>query len=415
MVNAKLSGRGKSWKAIRKALLTAAILAAAALALPLLAGNAAAEPYMSVREGYKCSKCHVNRTGGGKRTDYAQVYMHTRMAHNPLYPAAEGAKTEEAPSFATGRLSETFSVGADFRTSLHKISTPGATNDVSGFNRPTECSGCHTSTSGGGKVAELYLQMDAVPGRFAMVASQNLAPSADSRELYALITDLPLEGFVKTGTFRLPTGLHNTYDDPFAHGVGRQNYGFSGVPGLESVRGTGVEVGVEPGDFSVTLSVTNPSAPTQVVDDFRYSLFAYGVRPWGLLGLLYYDDPLTANLTRTVNSGLLGLHFGRFTGLAHLFVITEKTLDTGAEFSYRAATLELNYLISKGNNAKVQYEFVDPDMDGGGDLVDRLSLIYEPFVTPTLQLRVGVRNYTGPADADAANAGVIFLEGHFLY
>src|SRR5438093_1535941 len=44
-----------------------------ALAL-LAAGAARAEPYLMVREGAKCSACHTNKTGGGKRKAFAHLH-----------------------------------------------------------------------------------------------------------------------------------------------------------------------------------------------------------------------------------------------------------------------------------------------------------------------------------------------------
>ena len=87
----KIAEIGSAWAL---GLLLAALLTAA--------GPVQAEPYMAVREGYKCSKCHVNQTGGGMRTDYARVYMGTRNAMWPgLKDSGAGAPSMDLGS---GRL-----------------------------------------------------------------------------------------------------------------------------------------------------------------------------------------------------------------------------------------------------------------------------------------------------------------------
>ena len=49
-------------------------LALAILCLGLVE-SVQAEPYMAIREGRKCSTCHVNMTGGGMRTLLANTHL----------------------------------------------------------------------------------------------------------------------------------------------------------------------------------------------------------------------------------------------------------------------------------------------------------------------------------------------------
>ena len=56
------------------------------------AGAARAEPYLMVREGAKCSACHTNQTGGGKRTAFAHIHAHDIEHDLDLLPVPAGVK-----------------------------------------------------------------------------------------------------------------------------------------------------------------------------------------------------------------------------------------------------------------------------------------------------------------------------------
>ncbi|MFQ5641358.1 MAG: hypothetical protein ACE5IR_25545, partial [bacterium] len=70
--------------------------------------SAKAEPYLALRTGFKCSQCHVNRTGGGKRTEFGLTYSQTH-----LYMKLLGSKEE--PVLFDSKLNRSISVGANFR------------------------------------------------------------------------------------------------------------------------------------------------------------------------------------------------------------------------------------------------------------------------------------------------------------
>src|SRR6266851_2987680 len=101
----------------------AGVIAPVLLALALLAPTVSrAEPYLAVRTGAKCMACHVNPTGGGKRTEFGSIYSQTALAEAYLNPATGEtmAAPEGGPQSAlwTGKLNDHLAVGSDLRASL---------------------------------------------------------------------------------------------------------------------------------------------------------------------------------------------------------------------------------------------------------------------------------------------------------
>ena len=373
-------------------------------------GRLVAEPYFTVRDGYKCSKCHVNRTGGGKRSDYAKVYMATRMAANPGGEVATG-------DFGHGRLNEYFSLSADVRAIAEYRRFDGEQPSWH-FGRRGACESCHQTFNGGGKLAEIYEQLEVMPGKASIVLGQSLLPNVSSREAFGLLESERLNGYLKAGTFRMPTALRNTWDDPYLHGT----VGFSAthdLVGLEAVRGEGVEMGIEPGPFSLSLSVTNPGAldslgSTPAVGK-RVHLNAYAVGSLGLLGATIYNDPVREDLERDFTALYGGVSLGRVTGLLELDAYKESDPLTKTEVKKQAMHAEIDVLVAQGHNLKWQYEAYDPNTEAKKDRSDRTSVIYEPFLTPYLQVRTGARRSEGPRSGTGLNGTTIFAELHLMY
>ena len=402
-----------------------ALWAAASLVLfggLILAASAArAEPYMAVRDGYKCSQCHVNKTGGGARTDYGTVYMQTRLASGGSGETDAGPRTDAGqgrvgPNLAT---SPSVTVGADLRTSVLYAKFDHAPATTS-FNRPASCESCHASTpngagqGGGGKIGEAYLRLQPIADVATIVYSTSLVPNAATRDFYGLIETLPLDGYVKAGTFKLPNGLQNTWDYPFQHAS--KGAGYQGLMGFESMYETGVEFGIEPGPLSLALSVTNPDNMQKSPSDKRYFLTGSLVGRIGLIGFNYAQDPVTTKLTRTLTSGFIGASVGRFTLLGHSDWLEDNDSATNTKNTQQAGLAEVDFLIRRGHNLKYVVESRDPSLSHPSDVRDRQSLIYEPFLTTYLQMRFGYRKYSGlSAQTNDNNGEQWFVEGHFVF
>ncbi|MCA9774151.1 MAG: hypothetical protein KC466_17170, partial [Myxococcales bacterium] len=164
--------------------------------------RAAAEPYIAVRTGYKCMACHVNATGGGKRTEFGNLYAQTQLSArhldltgwNPLDRAArdeavasngedDGYADAEpldgdslgnlektargmtdvaggALDFWNGSINDYFSLGGDLRTNVRYTVVPHE-NDEFDFNLEEML---------------LYAQLDLVPGFLTLYVDEKVAP-----------------------------------------------------------------------------------------------------------------------------------------------------------------------------------------------------------------------------------------------
>ncbi|MDH5752148.1 MAG: hypothetical protein OEZ59_06990 [Deltaproteobacteria bacterium] len=376
------------------------------LGLVLTPGNASAEPYFTVRDGVRCSTCHVNRTGGFKRTAYAQVYMQTRMT------ADAGGGHMEYPRLYHGQINEFISIGADIRAAANWYKDEESPDSNWQFDRPREvCKSCHGNYDG--KRAEYYVQLEPLPGRASLVFGQNLLHTSGvspTREAYALVENMPANGYVKIGTFRLHTGLNNTFDNPFLHG---EASGGRLVPVWSSMRGQGMELGFEPGSFSVSFNITNPLDPVKVPKGKRIGWNAYAVLDPLTLGMVSYRDPMDDEKERRITGYYAGLALGRFTMLAE--VDTLSTPEDGGAVKEKAWLGEVNLLLTRGHNIKLQYEAHDPDTGAPENIHDRTGFIYEPFITRYLQMRFGTRLRHGPHETQENNGREYFIETHMMY
>ena len=142
---------------------------------------------------------------------------------------------------------------------------------------------------------------------------------------------------------------------------------------------------------------------------------AYAVSGLGVAGLILYKDPISTTKERDFKGAYLGTSLGRITAMGEMDLIDETNPETDAKTSMWSLLGELDLLLTRGQNIKLQYEAFDPNTDVEKDISDRTSLIYEPFVAPYLQVRVGARRLVGPRTEPTLNGGMVFAEMHFMY
>ncbi|HXV85092.1 MAG TPA: hypothetical protein VD793_00255 [Gemmatimonadales bacterium] len=283
--------------------------------------TASAEPHLAMRTGLKCSACHVNRSGGGGRSAFGSVYAQTQLPW----------KTTAARNRA---LNDYLALGFDVRTVAS-----GYVSDAS------------PRTSIDLEEANVYMEARLIDRVLALYVDQTLGPGrADAREAFALVEQLPLNGYAKAGKFLLPYGLRLQDDLEFI----RQQTGFS-----YDTPDQGVELGIEPGPLSWILAVTNGSSggPEGNSGKQLTSSAALVFRHFRL-GASASHNELDGVARRRVFGGFGGARLGPLTLLGEVDRI-EEVLPSSVKLEQDAAYVAGDLLLTKGVSAKVTYGYFD--------------------------------------------------------
>ena len=287
-----------------------------------------AEPYLSVRTGLKCASCHVNRSGGGGRNAFGNIWAQTQL---PM---------QSAPIRQRG-LNDWLSIGLDLRAlGSWSIAKGEAVKD-----QPTTAF----------EITDAQVQLEArlIGDRVALYVDQTLGPDrAVAREAFGLIERLPLNGYAKVGKFMLPFGWRLWDDGEFI----REETGFTyRTPDI------GVELGVEPGPLSLFVALSNGSAGTAEGDSRKMlsSSAAVVFRHFrvGASGSHNRSSDLSTNLV----GGFAGVTLGPVTVLGEIDAVFDSFDDPARDDNDEiVAFVEGDLLVHKGVNVKVTHGFHDP-------------------------------------------------------
>jgi len=363
-----------------------------ALLAALLAPAAAlAEPYLAVRTGYKCMVCHVNPTGGGKRTEFGSIYSQTTMAAERLdlrTGQAVPAGGSEPESW-TGRLNDQFAVGADLRATSQYVAVPRDTDTFAFTPR-----------------AQAYLEVKPIADRLTIYLDEHVSPgAATNRETYALLWFANRNAYVKAGRMFVPFVLRIEDDSAFIRQATGTSFNSSD---------DGVEGGLELGPWSANVSVTNGQGGGNEINRGKLisSLFSY-VQPVWRVGLSASTNFNGAADVR-MQSVFAGLRTGRIAWLASGVYITNDGTSTGRVKQW-ATLAEANYEATKGHNLKLTYEYYDPNADVKEDQRERYSAVWEYVPFQFTQFRLGARKSNGIPQNNAQNATEVFLQWHAFF
>jgi hypothetical protein len=320
-----------------------------ALMLPIAGPSSvlAREPYLSIRTGLRCSQCHVNRTGGGGRNDFGSFYAQTRL---PMGSTA----------FRERSLSRVLAVGVDLRTvASYMVNAATPRSSVSLLE------------------ANLQVEFRLIPDKLAVYVDETLGPAgAYTREGFALLHRLPLDGHLKVGQFFLPFGWRLVDDAEFI----RQRTGFT-----YATPDQGVEVGIEPGPLSLFVAVSNGTqgAPETNTGKQVTGTAALSWRPLRIGTSASRNDGSAGR--RDVIGGFGGVTAGRLTVLGELDFIRDQPA-TGPVVEQTVVYLEGNLLVRRGVNLKGTFGFLDPDRSIGENARNRARFGIEMFPRSFLQL-----------------------------
>src|SRR5205809_7946747 len=368
-------------------------------ALPLAAALLApvvslAEPYLAARTGYKCMVCHVNPTGGGKRTEFGAIYGQTTMAAERLdlrTGQAVPAGGSEPESW-TGRLNDHFAVGADLRANATAKFTPHTTPPQAYAFDPIR--------------AQTYLEVKPIADRLTIYLDERVSPgAAPTRETYAMLWFANKTAYVKAGRMFVPFGLRIEDDTAFIRQATGTSFNSSD---------DGVEGGLELGPWSAHVAMTNGAGGGTETNRGKLisSLFSY-VQPVWRVGVSASTN-FNGAADRRMQSIFAGLRTGRIAWLASGIYSTEDGTKTG-RLKQWATLVEGNYEAAKGHNLKLTYEYYDPNTDVKEDQRERYSALWEYVPFQFTQFRLGARKSNGIPQNNAQNATELFLQWHAFF
>jgi hypothetical protein len=342
-----------------------------------------AEPYIAVESGLKCSQCHTNPTGGGKRNVFGMTYARAALASRNLL------QDEDTVGW-NSEINQWLGVGGDYRGGYTSVDQPGP-DDVSEWSTTQ---------------ATVYLEVSPVPGLITLYADEQVAPgNSIDREAYLLITPKDGRYFLKAGQMFLPFGLRLQDDATFVRQASGLNF---------DTPDKGIELGVELPKWSAQLAVSDGTAGAgSQPGKEQTSLSAAYVLPRWRLGasVNINEDPLG-------DREMLGLFAGFRTGpiswLAEVDLISDELPQGGTRDVY-ATLIEGNWRLRKGHNLKASYEFLDPSDLTSEDEQERYRIVWEYSPFQLFQARVGFTSYNGIPRIPTSNRSEFFLETHVFF
>lgn len=354
-----------------------------ALACAMTSVDVIAEPYIALREGLKCSTCHVNHTGGGMRSGYGALFTQTEIT--PLFEAMSDAALDFSAD-----LGPSISIGADFITTNETVAGSGGADRQNTF----------AVDSG-----NLYVNVRLLPGRMSLYFDEIVAPGgAASREAFLLMEGLPGSGYAKAGRMLLPYGIRMWDDDAFVRRVTGFNYDSQDL---------GVEFGFEPGPLSLAVALSNGTQGGRDNNASKQvsSVVTLWQSPFVLGASFAYNDPPGGD--RFVYGPFASASFGPLTWIGEADWIAETV--AGVDNDQFVAFTSVDLWLRQAINLRAAFDYHDPFDDVEEDERSRVSLGIDAFLTPFLTGSVVYRLRDSVPQDPSGNADgfALSLHAHF--
>jgi len=335
--------------------------------------SAIAEPHFAVREGFLCSQCHVNRTGGGKRNAFGANY--SQVALPAWRPGPESVRV----GVVNPNLGDYVSLGADLRVQHVTVETVR-----------TQFEGQWLEAPGGNTLrvpqVNLYGELMAVRDHFSVYLDEKLGPEgASTREAMLLLYGLPFGGYAKAGKILLPYGLRLADDEALIRQATGFNFGNQDL---------GVELGAEPGPMFLAASLSNGTLGGTDDNERKQLVATAGVKArWGRVGASYsWNDASSSSVglsVRQVGGVFATANMGRLSLLTEADLIADTERPKGeprTQLFQLALHAEADFLVVRGVALRAAFGYHDPDLTVPEDHRSRLALTVEVFPIPFLRV-----------------------------
>jgi hypothetical protein len=345
-----------------------------------LLGSAAAEPYIAVRTGFKCSQCHVNGTGGGKRTEYGNIYSQYKLLMaTPL--------NDSLPYGFDPKLNKSVSLGGNFRIEQARaFAYAYQGKQAASTDEPVI------------RESNLYVNIELVKGFLSAYIDETVGSTVANREFYGNVSPAP-GLWMKFGNMLLPYGYRLMDDRAFVRE--KTNYTYSRT-------GLGYEIGYEPGPLSLVANLTADQFSSVGSVVLRNTPVVRSLR----LGGSYGGAIRKAERGKRRTYGAFGgFALGMFTVLGERDWIRQDSIYSVADY------LELDFLPAKGLNFKVAGEYLWPDTRIAKAQNGRVRTVFgaEPFLTSFLQIGVYYRKNDWIPQNLAANQDELYGRLHVFF